>query len=217
MRKISLSSILVFNCLLILAIIVAVVATRFLFLSLPLGDFTGVVYTLIFIILFYLSSILIHRLFLYFFPLQEGEIRKQSKQEFVYHIYLLFYLLLFYSLTRSKVIPVPLMRLVYLMLGAKLGENTYSSGTILDPFLTIIGSNTLLGQDCVLYSHAIEGKNISHAVIRIGNNVTVGANAVIMSGVTVEDNAIIAAGAVVKKGEIIKAKEVWGGSSRKKN
>ncbi len=70
MRQITLGSILVFNCLLILAIVIAVFVTRFLFLRLLLGDFTGVVYTLIFIILFYLSSILIEPCFYILFTLK---------------------------------------------------------------------------------------------------------------------------------------------------
>lgn len=216
MRKITLGSILVFNCLLILAIVIALFATKFLFLRLPLGDFTGVFYTFVFIILSYLVSIFIYRLFLYFFPLREGEIQEKSKEEFISNIYLLFYLIPFPLLIKNKLLPVPLMRIIYLMLGAKLGDNTYSVGTILDPPLTFVGSNTILGQDCILVSHVIEGKKLRFASIHIGNNVTVGANAVIMSGVVIEDNAIVAAGAVVKKGELIKAKEVWGGVPAKK-
>ena len=224
MRKIRFGSILVFNCLLILAIFIAVVVTRFFFVRFPLGDFTGVLYTLMFVILLYLSSILIYRIFLMIFPLQseeikqgsKQEIKEGSKQEFVYHIYLLFYLLLFNSLIRSKFISVSLMRIVYLMLGARLGENTYSAGTILDPPLIVVGSNTLLGQDCVLYSHIIEGKKLAIAPIHIGSNVTIGANAVIMPGVTIEDDVIIAAGAVVTKGQKITSQEVWGGIPAKK-
>ena len=102
------------------------------------------------------------------------------------------------------------------MLGAKLGENTYCSGLILDPPLTTIGSNTLLGQDCILACHVIEGKTLAHYPIEIGNNVTIGANATIMAGVTIGDNAIVGAGAVVTKGKEIGAKEVWGGVPARK-
>lgn len=216
MRKITLNSILIFNFLLVVAIIIAVFVTRFLFLRFPLGDFSGVVYSLLFIVSFYLSNICLYRLFLQFFPLQEGEIKEKSKEEFSYQVYLLFYLLLFNSLIRTQFISVTLMRLIYLMLGARLGENTYSAGTILDPPLTCVGSNTLLGQDCVVYAHVIEGKKLAIAPVNIGNNVTVGANAVIMPGVTIEDDAIIAAGAVVSKNKYIRKKEVWGGVPARK-
>ena len=103
------------------------------------------------------------------------------------------------------------MRLVYLALGARLGENTYSAGTILDPPLTVIGDNSIIGHDAVLFSHAIEGRKFSLNSVHIGNNVTVGATAVIMSDVAVGDGAIISAGAIVTKGTRIGAGEVWGG------
>jgi len=69
-------------------------------------------------------------------PFGTGEIEAGSREEFSYHVYLLFYLILFYPIMRSGFMPVPLMRLVYQALGARLGSNTYSSGIILDlPFL----------------------------------------------------------------------------------
>ena len=118
---------------------------------------------------------------------------------------------MFFPLIRSKAIPLPLTRLIYIALGAKLGPNTYSSGTILDPPLTFIGSNTIIGQDAVVFSHVMEGRHLSHAATRIGHYVTIGANAVIMSGVTIGDGAIIAANALVLKDTKIPAGEVWGG------
>ena len=74
------------------------------------------------------------------------------------------------------------MRLVYLALGARLGENTYSAGVIMVPPLTQIGANTIIGHDAVLFSHVIEGRHLSHAMIRIGNNVTIGGRAFIIWG-----------------------------------
>ncbi len=96
-------------------------------------------------------------------------------------------------------------------MGAKLGPNTFSAGTLLDPPLTIAGSNTIIGHNAVLYAHTIEGTTLSTSVIRIGDNVTIGAHAVIMAGVTIEDDAIVAAAAVVTKGTHIRAGERWGG------
>ena len=103
------------------------------------------------------------------------------------------------------------MRLVYLALGAKLGDNTYSGGTILDPPLVRIGSNTIIGHDAVLFSHAMEGDSLELATIEIGNNVTIGAKAVIMPGVKIGDYAIIAVNAVVIKGTQVGPGERWGG------
>ena len=57
----------------------------------------------------------------------------------------------------------------------------------------------------------IEGKRLAHYGIRIGNNVTIGAHAVVLSGVSIGDNAIVATGAIVSKNSQIGANEVWGG------
>lgn len=98
------------------------------------------------------------------------------------------------------------------MLGAKLGRNTFCSGTILDPIFTIAGDNTIIGEDSCLFAHAIEGDHLSHKRIILGNNVTIGAKSILMSGVEVKDNSIVAAGSVVLKNTIIGENEIWGGN-----
>ncbi|MEZ5502008.1 MAG: DapH/DapD/GlmU-related protein [Halioglobus sp.] len=77
--------------------------------------------------------------------------------------------------------------------------------------MTEIGDNTIIGHGATLYSHAIEGHHFALERIVLGNNVTVGAHAIIMSGVRVGDGAIVSAGAVVRKGTRIGAGEHWGG------
>ena len=67
-----------------------------------------------------------------------------------------------------------------------------------------IGDNVLIGHNVVLatLNHNENPKkrgNLIPAQIKIGNDVWVGSNAVILSGVTIGDGAIIAAGAVVTK------------------
>jgi hypothetical protein len=211
MRKISLGQSLAFGALAVVAIALGIGLTAAVLDLVPPGDFRGVTGVALAIVLIYLAAIALCRLFLYFFPLHEGAIAKGSQAESCYHVYLLFYLILFQPLTRSLLLPVPLMRLLYLALGARLGENTYCAGVILDPPLTHVGSNSIIGHDAVLFSHAVEGDDLSLATIRIGNNVTVGAKAVIMPGVTVEDGAIVAVGSVVTKGTHIGAGELWAG------
>ncbi|HYR05068.1 MAG TPA: DapH/DapD/GlmU-related protein, partial [Gallionella sp.] len=175
----------------------ALITTKLLLGRLPLGDFRGITLVGAAVLLFYLYAFAAYRLFLRLMPLQEGEIAEKSKEEFGYHVYLLFYLILFYPLMRSGAMPVPLMRLVYLALGARLGSNTYSSGIILDPPFIEIGSDSIIGQYALLVPHVIEGRRLAHHRIRIGNNVTIGAHAVVLSGVSIGNNAIVATGAVV--------------------
>jgi acetyltransferase-like isoleucine patch superfamily enzyme len=67
-----------------------------------------------------------------------------------------------------------------------------------------IGDGSLIGHCVVLatlnHHHEPEKRqNLTHAPIRIGNGVWIGAHATVTAGVTIGDNAIIAAGAVVTK------------------
>lgn len=179
--------------------------------SLALGDFRGIAVIATVLICTYLSAFAVYRIFLRFFPLREGEIVAGSREEFSAQVNILFYLLLFNSLIRTHFLPVPLLRLVYLALGARLGRNTYSAGVLLDPPLTFAGDNCIIGHDAVLIAHVIEGRRFSLAAVRLGNDVTIGAHAVVMSGVSIGDGAIVSAGAVVLKGTRIGPGEVWGG------
>lgn len=211
MRKMTSGPLIIFISLLMLTIIIAVIMTNVVLGLIHFGIYQGLVSIAIVIFLIYSLSLLCFRFVLVLSPIKEGYIEEGSTHEFYYHIYLLFKLILFFPLIRTKILPVPLNRLVYLLLGARLGPNTFCGGTILDPPLTVIGANTIIGEDALLYSHAIEGKHLSHAIIHIGDNVTIGAKAIIMSGVTIGDGAIIAAGSVVLKQTVIGPNEIWGG------
>jgi hypothetical protein len=184
--------------------------------ALPLGDFRGVTVVMGAFVFIYLYAFAVYRLFLHFMPLAEGELAEESQQEFAAQVNILFYLLLFNSLIRTHFLPVPLTRLVYQALGARMGENTYSAGTLLDPPLTEFGANCIIGHDAVLFCHAIEGRRFALSRIRVGDNVTIGATAVIMSGVSIGDGAIVSAGAVVLKDTRIGPGEVWGGVPAKR-
>jgi len=211
MRKISAIQSLVFLGLLALSLTSGIAASWLLLGSLPLGDFRGVTLVGAAVIFIYLSTFLVYRLFLYASPLTEGDIAEGSREEFILNVDTLFYVVMFYPIIRSYILPVPVMRLVYLALGARLGTNTYSGGSILDPPLTKVGSNTIIGHDAVLFSHAIEGRHLALGMIEIGDNVTIGSKAIIMSDVKIGSGAIVSAGALVRKGTRIGPGEIWGG------
>jgi serine acetyltransferase len=211
MRTIKPCQVAVFLWLLMLILLLAIGTTVLVFDHLPLGDFRGVALVMIAIVLIYLYALLVYRLFLLALPLREGEVAEHSRHEMAANVNILFYLLLFNSLIRTHFIPVPIQRLIYLALGAELGANTYSAGALLDPPLTRIGSNTIIGHDAVVFAHVIEGARLELKAVIIGNTVTIGAKAVIMAGVRIGDNAIVSTGAVVTKDTQIAAGEVWGG------
>ncbi|MBE9541682.1 MAG: acyltransferase, partial [Proteobacteria bacterium] len=174
MRKIKAAPIIVFSLIFSLSLVLAIVTTCGLLSFIPLGDFRGITLVAAAVLFLYFYSIIFYRLFLRIIPLKEEYIEEGSREEFGYHVYLLFNLILFFPIIRTKFIPVPLTRIIYLSLGASLGSNTYSGGTILDPPLTYVGANTIIGEDALLYSHAIEGHRLSHTAIHIGDNVTIG-------------------------------------------
>ena len=211
MRKIRSPEIFTFATLLTVIFLLALATTWLAGTLLPVGDLRGVSLLLIGVFLVYVYAFAAYRLFLSEYPLNEGEIAVGSREEYGYHVYLLFNLILFYPLTRSNVVPVPLMRLVYQLLGARLGDNSYSSGILFDPPLVSMGANCIVGQSALLIPHVIEGQHLAHWRIELGDDVTIGANAVVLAGVTIGDRAIVAIGAVVAKGSVIGPDEIWGG------
>ncbi len=211
MRKITSKQITLFFLMLGLILVLGVGTAYGLLGSLPLGDFRGVAIVFGSVVFVYLWAFAVYRLFLYFMPLQEGDLAEGSREEFAAQVNILFYLMLFNSLIRTHFLPVPLMRLIYQALGARMGANTYSAGTLLDPPLTEFGANCIIGHDAVLFCHAIEGRHFALSRINVGDNVTIGATAVVMSGVQIGDGAIVSAGALVLKDTQIGPGEVWGG------
>ena len=216
MRAIKFCQVAVFLWLLLVIVALAIGTTLLVVDRLPLGDFRGVTLVLAAVLLIYLYAFLVYRLFLLALPLPEGEVPEHSRHELVANVNSLFYLLLFNSLICTHFIPVPLQRLIYLALGARLGTNTYSAGALLDPPLTRIGSNTIIGHEAVVFAHVVEGARLELWPVQIGNTVTIGAKAVVMAGVQIGDNAIVSTGAVVTKNTRIGAGEVWGGIPARK-
>ena len=211
MRKIKGLQILVFCIALFTAVALAILTNLLLLGRIPLGDFRGVVMTASCTLFVYIFAIIVYRCGLRLMPLPAGEYENDSIDEFVYHVYLLFFLLLFYPVMRSGLIPVPIMRVFYLGLGARLGDNTYSSGIIFDPIFVELGANCIVGQSALIIPHVIEGDRLAMYPVRMGNNVTIGANAIVMADVVIGDNVIVAAGAIVGKGTRIGSGEFWGG------
>ncbi len=152
------------------------------------------------------------RLLLRLLPIPIGDIAPGSAAERNYHIYLVYIFLVVQPLTQSRLLPVPLTRIMNRALGAKIADNTYTAGAILDPQFVTIGSSTLLGNSSLLVPHVLEGARIAHFPIRIGSHVTIGAHAIIMADVEIGDRVIVAMNSVVAKGTKIGDGEVWGGT-----
>lgn len=158
----------------------------------------------------YVAIYFLNYIWLKLFKPHIGYVPEGSKAETISNVYVLLFLFFFSPIVRTNFMPAPFMRLIYLALGAKIGTNSYSAGAILDPHLTTIGNDSIVGHDAVIFAHAIEGRHLAYHPVVIGNNVTIGTKAIIMPGVEIGDGAVICAGAVVTKCTIIGPKEVWG-------
>ena len=90
----------------------------------------------------------------------------------------------------------------------KIGENFYSNHnlTILDANKVEFGDNVFIAPNCGFYTsgHPLDyqtrNKGLEFAKpIKIGNNVWIGGNVVVLPGVTIGDNVVIGAGSIVTK------------------
>ncbi|MHA3964683.1 MAG: acyltransferase [Candidatus Thorarchaeota archaeon SMTZ1-45] len=94
--------------------------------------------------------------------------------------------------------------------GAKIGKNSIvGNGRLFNPERTIIGDNCFFGYDAIMSGHVYEGRRLYLKTVRLGNNVTVGANAVILPGADIGDNVIVGANSVVPKDKIIPSNTIW--------
>ncbi len=90
----------------------------------------------------------------------------------------------------------------------EIGENFFSNHNliILDCAKVSIGDNVFIAPNCGFYTaghpldYKIRNEGLEFAKpIKIGNNVWIGGNVVVLPGVTIGDNSVIGAGSVVNK------------------
>lgn len=90
----------------------------------------------------------------------------------------------------------------------EIGENFYSNHnlTILDGAKVQFGDNVFVAPNCGFYTagHPLDyetrNKGLEYAKpIKVGNNVWIGGNVVVLPGVTIGNNVVIGAGSVVNK------------------
>lgn len=71
----------------------------------------------------------------------------------------------------------------------------------------IVGDGCIFGEGVKIYDHdhtispgsGADRQNFSHSTVKLGNNVWLGANVIILKGVTIGENAVVAAGSIVTK------------------
>lgn len=106
----------------------------------------------------------------------------------------------------------PLCSLFYRLMGARLGLNVQiNSKNVADHSLLEIGDNSVIGGNATVIGHSFESKGLLLRKVRLGRNVIVGLNAVILPGVTIGDHAVVAAGVIVPKNTVIEPRTVYYG------
>jgi acetyltransferase-like isoleucine patch superfamily enzyme len=150
-------------------------------------------------------------------PLRQGSLALGTdSRSLVWKLLGYVYVTHLWPLINANLVPVNIRPFAFALLGARIGRSVMVGGKILDPSLVEIGDCTMLGEDCLLTAHAVEGERVDLGAIVLGKNVTIGVKAVILPDVRIGDGAIVAAGAVVKKGTRIGPGEIWGGVPAKK-
>jgi len=81
-----------------------------------------------------------------------------------------------------------------------------------------IGNNTSISACSIIVSTSLDASSLREKRVHvnkkiiIGNNVQIGAGAIILSGVTIEDNVIVGAGCVVTGNKCLKANHIYVGN-----
>ncbi len=90
----------------------------------------------------------------------------------------------------------------------EIGENFYSNHNliILDGNKVKFGDNVFIAPNCAFYTagHPLDSKRRNQGLeyakpIKVGNNVWIGGNVVVLPGVTIGDNVVIGAGSIVNR------------------
>jgi len=90
---------------------------------------------------------------------------------------------------------------LYRRIGVKVGKNVSfgleSTVDIFFPELIEVGDNSIIGYNTVLLAHEFLVDELRVGEVKIGKNVTIGANCTVLPGVEIGDNSIVSAHSLV--------------------
>src|SRR3990172_6680843 len=85
-----------------------------------------------------------------------------------------------------------------------------------DPWFIKAGRHVHIGDEAVISGHKVEHNTVTLDWVEIGDNVLIGARAIVFPGVKVGNGAIVGAASVVARGTLIPAGETWSGNPARK-
>ena len=113
------------------------------------------------------------------------------------------------------ILLTPFCALFFKLMGARIGKNVQiNSSRVGDISILEIGDNSVIGGNATVICHSFEKKGLLIEKVKIGKNVIVGLNSIILPGVEIGDNAVIAAAAVVPKNTKVEPNTVYYGVKR---
>lgn len=114
------------------------------------------------------------------------------------------------------ILLTPFCPLFYKLMGARIGKNVQiNSDRVGDISILEIGDNSVIGGNATVICHSFEKNGLNIKKVKIGKNVIVGLNSIIMPGVVIGDHAVIAAGAILPKDTKVEPHSVHYGADRR--
>lgn len=110
----------------------------------------------------------------------------------------------------------PFQNLFYGLMGAKMGKNVnVNTGGLADLSMLEFGDNVMIGGGVALVCHAVDRGFLKLEPTKLGSNVWIGLNSVVMPGCEIGDGASIQPCSYLPKGTKVPPKGVWGGNPAK--
>lgn len=110
------------------------------------------------------------------------------------------------------VLLTPLVAFFFRMMGAKVGRNVQiNSKNCADLSLLEIGDNSVIGGHATVICHSFERGRLILRRVKIGKNVVIGLNSVVLAGAEIGDGAFITAGTVLGKNKQVEPHSVYAG------
>lgn len=107
----------------------------------------------------------------------------------------------------------PFLNLYLRLMGAKIGRRvSINTIHIYDWDLITIEDDAILGGDCVVQGHLLEGGKMRMKATRIGKGALIGTGARVMPGCVIGERAVLAAGSIMKKSSVVEPNTIYGGT-----
>ena len=157
------------------------------------------------------------------FPLREGtySYARHPRETYLWtlHAFLcITNLSLFYE---NALLPPPLRKLFYQLLGSRMGRGIISiGGRLSDPYLVTLEETVIIGEEALLIPHAVaideSGDILVLGKIEVKQGAIIGARTTIMPGVIIGERSMVKAMSLVTMNTKIPPNEVWAGIPARK-